>query len=48
MQATKEAKFELERFRKNYQTFLTSQAIMQGISKDGARCYAEEQVDKRG
>jgi hypothetical protein len=32
-EATKEAKFELERYRKNYHTFLTSQAIKQGISK---------------
>jgi hypothetical protein len=32
-QATKVAKFELERYRKNYHTFLTSQAIMQGISR---------------
>jgi hypothetical protein len=47
-QATNEAKFELERYRKNYHTFLTSQAIMQGISKDLARSYAAEQVDKRG
>jgi hypothetical protein len=47
-QATKTAKVELERYRKNYHTFLTSQAIMQGISKDTARSYAAEQVDKRG
>jgi hypothetical protein len=47
-QATKVAKGELERYRKNYHTFLTSQAIMQGISKDAARSYAAEQVDKRG
>jgi hypothetical protein len=46
-QATKEAMFELERYRKNYHTFLTSQAIMQGIEKDSARSYAAEQVDKR-
>jgi hypothetical protein len=32
VQTTKEAKYELERYRKNYHTFLTSQAIMQGIS----------------
>jgi hypothetical protein len=48
VQATKEAKFELERYRKNYHTFLTSQAIMQGILKDSARSYAAEQVDKPG
>jgi hypothetical protein len=47
-QTTKEAKFELDRYRKNYHTFLTSQAIMQGILKDAARSYAAEQVDKRG
>jgi hypothetical protein len=47
-QATKAAKGELERYRKNYHTFLTSQAIMQGISKDTARLYEAEQVDKRG
>jgi hypothetical protein len=47
-QATKAAKVELERYRKNYHTFLTSQAIMQGISKDTARSYAAEQVDKHG
>jgi hypothetical protein len=46
--ATKAAKGKLERYRKNYHTFLTSQAIMQGISKDTARSYAAEQVDKRG
>jgi hypothetical protein len=27
----------------NYHTFLTSQAIMQGITKDGARSYVAEQ-----
>jgi hypothetical protein len=48
VQATKAAKGKLERYRKNYHTFLTSQAIMQGISKDTARLYAAEQVDKRG
>ena len=47
-QATRAAKGELEKYRKNYHTFLTSQAIMQGITKDGARPYAAEQVDKRG
>jgi hypothetical protein len=47
-QATKAAKGKLERYRKNYHTFLTSQAIMRGISKDAARSYATEQVDKRG
>jgi hypothetical protein len=47
-QATRAAKGELEKYRKNYHTFLTSQAIMQGIMKDGARSYAAEQVDKRG
>jgi hypothetical protein len=47
-QATRAAKGELEKYRKNYHTFLTSQAIMQGITKDGARLYAAEQVDKRG
>jgi hypothetical protein len=47
-QAGKAAKGELERYRKNYHTLLTSQAIMQGISKDRARSYAAEQVDKRG
>jgi hypothetical protein len=47
-QATKAAKGELERYRKNYHTFLTSQTIMQGISKDSARSYAAEQVDKHG
>jgi hypothetical protein len=47
-QATKAAKGKLERYRKNYHTFLTSQAIMQGITKDAARSYAVEQVDKRG
>jgi hypothetical protein len=47
-QATRAAKGELEKYRKNYHTFLTSQAIMQGITKDGARSYAAEQVDKRG
>jgi hypothetical protein len=47
-QATEAAKGELERYRKNYHTFLTSQAIMQGISKDAARSYAAQQVDKRG
>jgi hypothetical protein len=47
-QATKEAKFELARYRRNYQIFLPSQAIMQGISKDVARSYAAEQVEKRG
>jgi hypothetical protein len=46
-QATRAAKGELERYRKNYHTFLTSQAIMHGISKDAARSYAAEQVDKR-
>ncbi len=46
--ATRAAKSELEKYRKNYHTFLTSQAIMQGITKDGARSYAAEQVDKRG
>jgi hypothetical protein len=45
---TRAAKSELEKYRKNYHTFLTSQAIMQGITKDGARSYAAEQVDKRG
>jgi hypothetical protein len=35
--ATREAKGKLEKYRKNYHTFLTSQAIMQGITKDGAR-----------
>jgi hypothetical protein len=44
---TKEAKYDLERYRKNYHTFLTSQAIMQGISKDLKRSYAGEQYDKR-
>jgi hypothetical protein len=47
-QATKASKGKLEKYRKNYHTFLTSQAIMQGITKDGARWYASEQVDKRG
>jgi hypothetical protein len=47
-QATKAAKGELERYRKNYHTFLTSQAIMQEITKDRARSYAAEQVDKCG
>jgi hypothetical protein len=47
-QATRAAKSELEKYRKNYHTFLTSQAIMQGITKDGARSYAAEQVDKGG
>jgi hypothetical protein len=47
-QATKASTGELEKYRKNYHTFLTSQAIMQGITKDGARSYAAEQVDKRG
>jgi hypothetical protein len=47
-QATKAAKGKLERYRKNYHTYLTSQAIMQGISKDSARSYAAEQVDKGG
>jgi hypothetical protein len=47
-QATRAAKSELEKYRKNYHTFLTSQAIMQGITKDGARSYAAKQVDKRG
>jgi hypothetical protein len=47
-QATRAAKGELEKYRKNYHTFLTSQAIMQGITKDRARSYAAEQVDKRG
>jgi hypothetical protein len=47
-QATRAAKSKLEKYRKNYRTFLTSQAIMQGITKDGARSYAAEQVDKRG
>jgi hypothetical protein len=42
--ATKEAKYSLERYRKNYHTFLTSQAIMQGISKDSARSYAPEET----
>jgi hypothetical protein len=46
--ATKAAKSKLEKYRKNYHTFLTSQAVMQGITKDGARSYASEQVDKRG
>jgi hypothetical protein len=46
-QGTKEAKFELEKYRKKYHTFLTSQAIMQRISKDAVRSYAAEQVDKR-
>jgi hypothetical protein len=36
-QATRAAKSELEKYRKNYHTFLTSQAIMQGITKDRAR-----------
>jgi hypothetical protein len=35
--ATRAAKSELEKYRKNYHSFLTSQAIMQGITKDGAR-----------
>jgi hypothetical protein len=48
VQATRAAKGELEKYRKNYHTFLTSQAIMQGITKDGARAYTAEQVDKRG
>jgi hypothetical protein len=39
-QATRAAKSELEKYRKNYHMFLTSQAIMQGITKDGARLYA--------
>jgi hypothetical protein len=47
-QATRAAKGKLEKYRKNYHTFLTSQAIMQGITKDGARSYAAQQVDKRG
>jgi hypothetical protein len=47
-QATRAAKGKLEKYRKNYHTFLTSQAIMQGITKDGARSYAAKQVDKRG
>jgi hypothetical protein len=47
-QETRAAKGKLEKYRKNYHTFLTSQAIMQGITKDGARLYAAEQVDKRG
>jgi hypothetical protein len=47
-QATKAAKGELHRYRKNYHTFLTSQAIMQGISNDAARLYAAEPVDKHG
>jgi hypothetical protein len=34
------SKSELEKYRKNYHTFLTSQAIMQDITKDGARSYA--------
>jgi hypothetical protein len=46
--AKRAAKSELEKYRKNYHAFLTSQAIMQGITKDGARSYAAEQVDKRG
>jgi hypothetical protein len=46
--ATRAAKSELEKYRGNYHTFLTSQTIMQGITKDGARSYAAEQVDKRG
>jgi hypothetical protein len=46
--ATRAAKGELEKYRKNYHTFLTSQAIMQGITKDGARSYVAEQVEKRG
>jgi hypothetical protein len=45
---TRAAKSELEKYSKNYHTFLTSQAIMQGITKDGARSYVAEQVDKRG
>jgi hypothetical protein len=47
-QATKAAKGELERYRKNYHMFLTSEAIMQGISKDSARSYSAEQMDKLG
>jgi hypothetical protein len=47
-QATRAAKSVLEKYRKNYHTFLTSQAIMQGMTKDEARSYAAEQVDKRG
>jgi hypothetical protein len=46
--ATRADKSELEKFRKNYHTFLTSQALLQIITKDGARSYAAEQVDKRG
>jgi hypothetical protein len=47
-QAMRAAKSELGKYRKNYHTFLTSQAIMQGITRDGERSYAAEQVDKRG
>jgi hypothetical protein len=43
--ATRAAKGELEKYRKNYHTFLTSQAIMQGNTKDGARSYAAEQME---
>jgi hypothetical protein len=46
--ATRADKSKLEKYRKNYHMFLTSQDIMQDITKDGARLYAAEQVDKRG
>ena len=44
--ATSHARDSLTDYRKNFHTFLTSQAIFQGLSKDSARTYAIEQVDK--
>ena len=44
---TTHAQQALTGYRKNFHTFLTSQAIFQGLNKDSARTYAIEQVDKR-